>query len=194
MSKSARSGWCSLIIASASSPRAASPTTKYPSPSKISFRSNRMIDSSSAITTRLSIVILRCPFTQELITRREELSHFARSTHHLGVCHHDVTGEFIVFLRLQGRLGYQCANPRVVQGVVPHFDLFFQYRKAFSGLRQLALHVHQTAFHETRSHVFQSTTRFLALPLAVERVRASRSMVRHQSRSRPHRPQRSRSH
>src|SRR5579875_150961 len=53
MSRMARSGLVRATSSTASSPRPVSPTISYPSVSRISLRSKRMMASSSAITTRL---------------------------------------------------------------------------------------------------------------------------------------------
>src|SRR5438445_2323926 len=55
MSRMASSGLCSRTRATASSPLPVSPTTSYPSSSRISLRSRRTMASSSAMTTRTTL-------------------------------------------------------------------------------------------------------------------------------------------
>jgi hypothetical protein len=75
--------------------------------------------------------------------------HLAEATLHFGVSDRHVASQILVLFGLEGGLRHQCSNPRVVEGVIPNRDLFFQDAQALAGLRQLALEVPETAFNES---------------------------------------------
>jgi hypothetical protein len=75
--------------------------------------------------------------------------HLAEATLHLGVRDRHVASQILVLLGLQGGLGHQSPNPSIIEGVVPHRDLFFQDAQALAGLGQLALEVPETAFNQS---------------------------------------------
>jgi hypothetical protein len=75
--------------------------------------------------------------------------HFAEATLHLGVGDRYVASQILVLFGLQGGLGHQRSDPRVIEGVIPYRDLFFQDAQALTGLGQLALKVPETAFNES---------------------------------------------
>ena len=60
--------------------------------------------------------------------------------------------ELAIFLRLQRGLGHQRANPRVVEGVVPHHHLLFEHVQALPRRRQAPLHVFQPSTNQTNPH------------------------------------------
>jgi hypothetical protein len=75
--------------------------------------------------------------------------HFAETTLHLGVGDRHVARQIFVLLGLQGGLGHQRPDPSIVEGVVPHGDLFFEDAQTLAGLGQLALKVPETAFNQS---------------------------------------------
>jgi hypothetical protein len=75
--------------------------------------------------------------------------HLTEATLHLGVRDRDVASQVFVFFGLQGGLRHQRPNPGIIEGVVPHRDLFFKDAQALAGLCQLALEVPETAFNQS---------------------------------------------
>src|SRR4051794_14030982 len=153
MSRMARSGRISVTSFTASSPRAVSPTTSYPCSCRVSFRSRRMMASSSAITTRTAKGVAPCgglagldhEAVEELVLRPLEVGdrcHQGASApgHGVGMA----LGVAVLLLRL-GRLVDQGPDPGVVGVVGQGPELLVKHDELFAGAREPVVDLSEAA-------------------------------------------------
>jgi len=98
------------------------------------------------MTARLSIFIFRCPLAEKFVSLLHKATDFAGPALHFGVGRGHVPREFVIVVGLQGSLGNERANPRVLERLVPHRDLFLEDTQTLARRAEAALEILQVAF------------------------------------------------